>query len=762
MRLVSTPAAKFLLTLIILVLSGAARAEEPWPLKRDIDLSSGFGDYRRDRFHAGVDIRTGGVEGAPILSPVAGYVYRVKMSYIGYGKGLYIMGDDGYLYVYGHLSSLAAKIESPVKLAQLAIRRYYQDLYFPKDSIRINKGEFLGKTGKTGTSAPHLHFEKRSGENYPLNPLSHGFSLEDKVKPSFTRIGFKMTDDHSLFMTGSRELFCDVKSVNDSVYRVDSLLYFQRPFGIMVDCFDQARPGGMKLAVYKLSLLVDDTPLYQVIFDSLSFDEQASANLEYDYASVVNDRKRVRLLYGLSGNGYHMSGGTSGANGVVGLDWKDAPGKHKGRVIAEDCFGNRSELRFNFLWGPPDNIFTLDSAVATPPKTTTFYFTPVSGSAELGIDSVKVFINRGNVWGETEQATATLQPDGKLVCVADAYGISKAVLRLGAFADGTLIPDNLFNGLQEYGKEIATLQHEILDDGLLLTLNVQAKQGALARFALFDGDTLLGVEYPQYFTMLQQRCFIPPLKKYQHITKIGYAVTRDTSIALKYVDTLNIYLVGTSDNQAIQLGDSTTIRFRTDGFFAPRYVELKLTGIRNRSLLKLNSDYFRIDPPAFVCKKDFEVDMRLQRHPIITPKSGICWLDEKADRWIWLDNTVDSANYAVKATAEGGGLFAALFDMDPPEIEQLNIKDRREYTNPILTISFVLNDSLSGFQDDRNITIKLDGQWLIPEFDPITGICKTTPNEPLTNGSHHLGIVVTDRAGNKTEQYLNFMIRAKR
>ncbi|MCM2272814.1 MAG: hypothetical protein NDJ18_09715, partial [candidate division Zixibacteria bacterium] len=38
-------------------------APAAWPLKGEIDLSSGFGDYRSGRFHAGLDLRTGGVPG---------------------------------------------------------------------------------------------------------------------------------------------------------------------------------------------------------------------------------------------------------------------------------------------------------------------------------------------------------------------------------------------------------------------------------------------------------------------------------------------------------------------------------------------------------------------------------------------------------------------------------------------------------------------------------------------------------------------------
>ncbi len=763
MRLVSTTPLKYFCALLILTLGSVLQAAENWPLKRDIDLSSGFGDYRPDRFHTGVDIRTGGVEGAPILSPVAGYVYRVKMSYTGYGKGLYVMGDDGYLYVYGHLSLFAPKIDKPVKTAQLNSKRYYQDLYFPRDSIRIVEGEYLGKTGKTGANAPHLHFEKRSGENYPVNPLTHGFLLSDKVKPTFTRIGFKLTDDHSLLENGMRESFFRARKVGDGRYKIDSLLYFHRPFGIIAGCFDQMRPGGMKQGIYKLSVYVDDNLRYQVIFDSLDFDMQSSVNLEYKYDSVVvNDDKWLRVLYAKPGNDFDISGSADQSGGIIGLDWKDKPGRHLGTVVAEDCFGNSSELQFEFLWGPSENIFTLDSTVAETPKITKFYFSPVDGYQRLGLDSVTVFLNRGNLWGVSDEVTTELQPDGHLVSVADAYGTKSAVLRLGVYVGKKLIPDNLFNGLQKFGKEIASVQHEILDDGLLLVLNVKAKQGAQARLALFDGDSLLGVVFPRYYTMLQYRAFIPPLKKYGHITKIGYAVTRDTSVALKYADTLNIYEVGRKDDQPINLGDSTTIRFRKDGFFAPRFVELKHWTVLGRSKYGLNSGYFEITPAAFACKQDFEVDMKLQKHPILSPKTGICWLDEKENKWVWLDNTIDSNSYSVAAPAEGGGIFSAHFDIVPPEIRDLNIVNGRTYTNPTMTISFALKDTLSGFFDDRNITIKLDSKWLIPEFDPVTGICKTWPNEPLSNGSHHLGIIVTDRAGNLTEQYLNFYMRAKK
>ena len=85
----------------------------------------------------------------------------------------------------------------------------------------------------------------------------------------------------------------------------------------------------------------------------------------------------------------------------------------------------------------------------------------------------------------------------------------------------------------------------------------------------------------------------------------------------------------------------------------------------------------------------------------------------------------------------------------------------KKYRNANLPIRFELSDTLSGFEDDRNILIKLDGNWMIPEYDPETFICQTQPIKSLEVGEHHLAIVVTDRMGNKSEKYLKFWIRAK-
>ena len=60
------------------------------PLDFKLLLSGTFGELRSNHFHAGIDLKTQGVEGQNIRSIADGYVSRIKVSTWGYGKVIYI------------------------------------------------------------------------------------------------------------------------------------------------------------------------------------------------------------------------------------------------------------------------------------------------------------------------------------------------------------------------------------------------------------------------------------------------------------------------------------------------------------------------------------------------------------------------------------------------------------------------------------------------------------------------------------------------
>lgn len=741
---------------LLIIIQPAAFAEQIWPLTTDIDLSSGFGDYRNGHFHFGIDLRTGGKSGKSVISPVDGYVSRVRTSYTGYGKALYITGDDGYIYVFGHLASFTKKIEEPLIAKQIKNKRYYQDITFPVDSIRVKKGEFVAYSGQTGSGAPHLHFEKR-WKDYPLNPLTHDFELNDKVAPVFTRVGVHLTDDRSLLINGKRQVYVDaVISGKEHKYIVDTVLYMNRPFGFMADCFDMMNPYGMKQSVYKISVYIDDELFYQVKFDSLDFETNHFVNLEYDYLQVVDKKKYSRRLYKKTGNTFAGSGVVG--NGIFGYKGSEKIGVHDVKIVAEDAFNNSSELNSQFLWGPKDYIYSLDSTVKVTRDTTLFYFSPIKDFESFGIDSIKTFLNRGTAWGESPSTSINYLDQGKFVCKAVGISVSSAVMRLHLYtSSGAVIKDNLFNGLLSKGPGKMEFDHEVIDDGLLVKLNVFSKKGSESRLEIYWKDSLLGVEYPMFLNIKERICLIPPEKKYSKIDHVVAWLSLDLDYNGSRSDSFYVVAVGHDDIEEIKFNKYFKIITGKKYFYEPRFIEIISTPVLNKTQLRLNSDHYQILPEAFVCKDNFNISYKIPWVTGINKQSGLCWLDKEKDKWIWLDNSFD--NNRLEAFSQGGGSFAAVIDYDAPTISRLTIFNGGSYQNPQPAVNFIIEDTISGIGDDRSIIIEVDGQWLIPEYDPESGWVRSKPLEPLKPGKHHLGIMVTDRAGNLFEQYLNFYVK---
>ncbi len=161
-------------------------------------LSGTMGEIRGTHFHAGLDIKTGGVTGYKIHAVADGYVSRIKISPYGYGRALYVTHPNQTISVYAHLKSFREDMEKFVLEQQYEKESFSVNL-FPDKKFKVSKGEIIGVSGNTGSSrAPHLHFEIRDINNKPLNPLNMGFTeVIDNIPPIITRIAFQCMDIQS-------------------------------------------------------------------------------------------------------------------------------------------------------------------------------------------------------------------------------------------------------------------------------------------------------------------------------------------------------------------------------------------------------------------------------------------------------------------------------------------------------------------------------------------------------------------------------------
>jgi hypothetical protein len=61
--------------------------------------------------------------------------------------------------------------------------------------------------------------------------------------------------------------------------------------------------------------------------------------------------------------------------------------------------------------------------------------------------------------------------------------------------------------------------------------------------------------------------------------------------------------------------------------------------------------------------------------------------------------------------------------------------------------------------NDSLIIVRVDGQWIPPEYDPETHLLVARPFSRLKRGSHTLELEVYDWAGNKTYRTRRFRVK---
>lgn len=154
-------------------------------------MAGNFGEPRPNHFHGGVDIKTGGVEGKPIYAIADGYVSRITVGLLGFGKAVYVTHPDGRTSVYCHLRSFTPRIERELRRWQYEHKTSVADARLCPTDCPVARGQLIAISGNTGaSSAPHLHLElhdSRTGNMLdPLDvlgqyvndgqpPMAHGF-----------------------------------------------------------------------------------------------------------------------------------------------------------------------------------------------------------------------------------------------------------------------------------------------------------------------------------------------------------------------------------------------------------------------------------------------------------------------------------------------------------------------------------------------------------------------------------------------------------
>ena len=268
-----------------------------YPIKDPIILSGTFAELRSNHFHAGIDIKTGGVEGLKVVSSADGYVSRIKISERGYGKALYITHPNGFTSVYAHLQKFCPEIENYVKKKQYQNQKFEIQLFPSVNLLKFKKGEIIGYSGNTGgSSGPHLHFEIRDKNEKPVNPMLFGIEAKDTSKPSIHGLFVYPIENNSNINGYTTRVQIDIKK-NASGDYISELINAKGEIGFGIISNDQLDYASNKNGLTSIVTTYEGVEHLKINFDKFSFYESKHINRYIDYEYYRNNNNRIQKLY---------------------------------------------------------------------------------------------------------------------------------------------------------------------------------------------------------------------------------------------------------------------------------------------------------------------------------------------------------------------------------------------------------------------------------------------------------------------------------
>lgn len=339
------------------------------PLDIPLTISANFGELRPNHFHMGIDFRTNNKIGLPIHSIEEGYVSRIKISSVGYGKVIYIDHPSGITSVYAHCSSFSTKIDSVLQIKQKEEQANELDLLFPPNEIKVLKGEIISFSGNTGNSTgPHLHFEIRDTKTeIALNPFLFGFDDYDTLSPSIKSLKIYALTKEGYVWKGKSKIIPVIRNKNSFSIANNQIIIpsnFCSPdggIGFAIESCDHINRYTHEFSDFGHILTVDNEIKFIHENDEISFDGTKFINTQEDIVEHKKSKKEFIKSFRSKQNFLESNKGEH--SGIIQIHPKDT---FAVKYLVYDARNNQSQLKFNLIAqdGPENNqVFNITNCL---------------------------------------------------------------------------------------------------------------------------------------------------------------------------------------------------------------------------------------------------------------------------------------------------------------------------------------------------------------------------------------------------------------
>ncbi|MFA9214880.1 MAG: M23 family metallopeptidase [Candidatus Methylacidiphilales bacterium] len=278
-----------------------------YPLDSLPSLVSPFGGLRDNHFHSGMDLRTNQREGLPVFASADGYVSRIKIQSIGYGKAIYLDHPNGYTTVYGHLQKYSGKIAEWIQNYQYKNQSFEFDYVFEKPVLLVKKGDTIGLSGNSGgSSGPHVHFEIRNTKSEKIiNPALFGIIPFDTLNSTIKKVFVYTFVPDGLLL--KQELKINNQTItttnlpNQFIYK-KALELPAEMYGFGIEAYDYIHNLTDEKGIYEYSLKSKNKLAFSHTLNQFAFDESKYINAHIDYPFYKIAKTQVQKCFIDDGN----------------------------------------------------------------------------------------------------------------------------------------------------------------------------------------------------------------------------------------------------------------------------------------------------------------------------------------------------------------------------------------------------------------------------------------------------------------------------
>jgi hypothetical protein len=705
-----------------------------WPTNASDYLSSSFCEFREGHYHSAIDIKTWNTEGYPCYAVADGFIKRLRISPFGYGKVLYLQLEDGNTAVYAHLQKFSKAIDKQVREIQFRNKKYRLN-WWPKN-LKVKKGDIIAYTGHTGIGVPHLHFEIRNKKDNPVNPLVYYSRIKDNIRPKLLELAvIPLTKTATINGSFLPKTF-PVTHIKDGIYVIKEPLYTYGKIGLAIRGYDLADDVYNKYGFSHTDLEVAGQKIFQIEYDELDFSTTEHIYSEIYYPYWAEKKQVFNKLYLESFNPlsfYNRSLATDGS-----MDVYENPISFN--ITVSDFKKNRSIISGELL---PAQKYSIKVIKAVRKK----FWAYVKFLAPQ-IRDLKFFTGKNNrTWAPVEYfeilegniansehglwARVGLKDSSSLYLKIE---VNKKISRSIYFGLPDIAPEKLY---QPYvlGKKLIV---EIPD----LNPNTQIR--------LLDDQIKLGTSFPEG---VNRQVIIPG----RYITGKPTALMITSDSFNTSVMNLNFDALYPNETTISSWFDSALVIQSSEGsvmdttLFTVEVLDIDTV----LSEFPTASQIFEISPRNFPIFNS--VSIRIQADSLPAWGHWSIFKTNGEDKISYLSSKIDSGALHFTTRTSSLGKFVIAADTIPPEVSIIKPINGQTYKrSPEIQIE--IKDLLSGIGDEEDISLIMDGNYVLPEWDPEEDLLTGILANDLSVGNHVLTVSIGDRSGNTTRKAVYFKI----